>query len=223
MSLTNRKRQFLTLIFKQYRDTREPVHYIEIADKLGVSKWTAYDIMKSLAEKGFLEVEYTIGGARSRGRSQVVFKPTSKTEELFYGVKGKEWDEIKDNLLKRFKYIKNNRQPRNIDEMLREIKNTKIPLFFSAYILALMLAHLVWSSQNILSVIKGMLSSSSNPDVLLVFFVGSALSSVLENSKQHQRELITQHVSEFNEHIVNISPNEKKLLVDFLKEALYHV
>lgn len=57
MALTNRKKEFLALIFKQYSDTHEPVHYIEIANKLRVSKWTAYDIMKSLAEKGFLEVE----------------------------------------------------------------------------------------------------------------------------------------------------------------------
>ncbi len=61
----------------------QPVHYTTIAEKLGISKWSAYDMMKLLEKKGLAKTEYNVPElGRGGGRSSVVFSPTQKSEEM---------------------------------------------------------------------------------------------------------------------------------------------
>ncbi|MCK9222904.1 MAG: hypothetical protein PHV61_00270 [Limnochordia bacterium] len=58
MALTERRRQFLEAIHQLYDQTGTPVHYTDLACKLQVSKWTAYDMVKILAGKGLVQLQY---------------------------------------------------------------------------------------------------------------------------------------------------------------------
>ncbi len=51
-SLTERRKQFLQKLLDLYRRTNLPVHYESVAQALGVSKWTAYDMLKALEKLG---------------------------------------------------------------------------------------------------------------------------------------------------------------------------
>ena len=53
MELTQRKREFLEVIEQLYQKTGESVHYEDVAKELGVSKWTAYDMVQDLINAGF--------------------------------------------------------------------------------------------------------------------------------------------------------------------------
>lgn len=78
MSLTERQRQVLDHLRRLYRRVRRAVPYAELADSLGVSKWSAYDMMQTLEQKGMVRREYVLRGGRSRsGRSRVAFRPAS--------------------------------------------------------------------------------------------------------------------------------------------------
>jgi predicted transcriptional regulator len=43
MKITTRQKEFLQSLIDLYQDKGSPIHYSEVARKMGVSKWTAYD------------------------------------------------------------------------------------------------------------------------------------------------------------------------------------
>ena len=76
MKLTPRQRTFLEKLRDLYRERRGPVHYSAVAERLGVSKFSAYDMLRVLEKKGVAGSEYLLSTERSGpGRSQVVFFP----------------------------------------------------------------------------------------------------------------------------------------------------
>ncbi len=46
-----------------HQETGLPVHYVAVAERLEVSKWTAYDMLRQLEKSGYLEVEYAVAGS----------------------------------------------------------------------------------------------------------------------------------------------------------------
>ena len=84
MKVTARQKEILLRFYGLYAEARKkPIHYSVVAKKLGISKWTAYDMMKVLEEKGLVKAVYEIKEERKdRGRSSVLFSPTSKAVEF---------------------------------------------------------------------------------------------------------------------------------------------
>lgn len=73
--LTARQGEFLQAVQELSRDGGG-VHYTDVAERVGVSRWTAYDILTSLAQKGFVLVEREQRGIGSLvGRCRVLFRP----------------------------------------------------------------------------------------------------------------------------------------------------
>jgi len=60
MKTTTRQKEFLKVLIDLYQQKASPIHYSEVAQKMGVSKWTAYDMLQLLHKEGLLEVEYLI-------------------------------------------------------------------------------------------------------------------------------------------------------------------
>jgi len=81
--ITRRQLQFLEAVVREYRDTHLPVSYRDIAFRLRVSRWTAYDILQELYKKGFLSPKYRpVGGP---GRSEILYEPTQEAIEKVEG------------------------------------------------------------------------------------------------------------------------------------------
>jgi hypothetical protein len=105
IKLTFRQKAFLSKLLDIYRDVKEPMHYSIIAGRLGVSNSTAYDMFKLLEEKGMVTSQYaTPKVTAGPGRSNVLFSPTAKTEELFSSLAGgsqytHEWEDVKARIL----------------------------------------------------------------------------------------------------------------------------
>ena len=51
--LTARQRAFLDKLLELYRERKSPVHYSDVAERLGVNRFSAYDMLKVLEKKGF--------------------------------------------------------------------------------------------------------------------------------------------------------------------------
>lgn len=76
--LTPRQRAFLDKLIEICRENRAPVHYSDVAARLGVNPFTAYDMLKLLEKKGFVRSSYALSASHSGpGRSLVMFAPTS--------------------------------------------------------------------------------------------------------------------------------------------------
>lgn len=74
-ALTARQAEFLAAVYDLARHGGG-VHYSQVAARLGVSRWTAYDVLSCLAQKGFLRVEREQRPEPSlAGRCRVLFRP----------------------------------------------------------------------------------------------------------------------------------------------------
>ena len=70
MRITKRRKEFLVATVQLFHDKGSPVHYCDVAQELNVSKWTAYDVMKSMETQGLIKSVYSVSSKDSSpGRS----------------------------------------------------------------------------------------------------------------------------------------------------------
>lgn len=108
MKLTRRQEIFIHRFLDLYRELNGPIHYSLLAERVGVSPFTAYDMLRLLEEKGYVTSEYRTGSEKpSVGRSEVVFLPTElarrRIEELATGADLGDWDNAKSLILARIR------------------------------------------------------------------------------------------------------------------------
>ncbi|RIK54688.1 MAG: hypothetical protein DCC59_03160 [Chloroflexi bacterium] len=101
MKITKRQKAFIEKILDIYKETQVPIHYSAVAERLNLSKYTAYDMLRLLEEKGYVESVYETH-SEGPGRASVLFKPTSKAEETVRKLAGAEaasWEEAKERVI----------------------------------------------------------------------------------------------------------------------------
>lgn len=227
MRITKRRKEFLVATVQLFHDKGSPVHYCDVAQELNVSKWTAYDVMKSMETQGLIKSVYSVSSKDSSpGRSSILFYPLPIAYEIL-GIsqkeisKAEEWSKLKGNLLERIAAEKENNFYTLIDEIQKEIKAIEIPLLYGAYMIVLLLSLLVVFSQGNLDNIKTILLLSAKAEIKLLLFVGTALSYILKKDtdiEQYIKKDIS--IEEIQDRFDNVSSHEKKLLAEFLEEAI---
>lgn len=106
MELTRRQEEFLRTLLDLYHEQQEPLHYSALAERLGVSRFTAYDMLRLLEEKGFATSAYQLAEDKSGpGRSEVVYQPTERAHALMARLTGEveseDWEAVKEHILAR--------------------------------------------------------------------------------------------------------------------------
>lgn len=71
--LTSRQREFLNSLNDLYAAHEQSVSYEDVAREMKVSKWTAYDILHDLYQRGFLRLEHVV--TPGKGRSRILYTP----------------------------------------------------------------------------------------------------------------------------------------------------
>ncbi len=103
MKLTRRQEAFIRKLLDVYREAQEPVHYSRLAERLGVSRFTAYDMLRLLEEKGLVSSDYQLSAHKSGpGRSAVVFLPTQLAHKLIAelgGTSRESWEIVKQRVV----------------------------------------------------------------------------------------------------------------------------
>ena len=75
--LTSRQREFLDSLENLYVRRGQAVSYEDVAKDMKVSKWTAYDILHGLCQRGFLSLEHEV--TSGKGRSRILYAPAVKS------------------------------------------------------------------------------------------------------------------------------------------------
>ena len=79
MKLTRRQEEFINKLMDLYWEKKGPIHYSVLAERLGVSPFTAYDMLRLLEEKGQVTSEYQLDPEKSGpGRTVRVFLPSGQ-------------------------------------------------------------------------------------------------------------------------------------------------
>lgn len=74
MKLTRRQEEFITNLDQLNNEFDGPIHYSLLAERLGVSPFTAYDMLNVLEEKGMVNSEYQLAADKSGpGRAERLF------------------------------------------------------------------------------------------------------------------------------------------------------
>ncbi|NPV44100.1 MAG: hypothetical protein HPY70_09025 [Firmicutes bacterium] len=227
MSLTKRRKQFLTSVIQIFNETGEPVHYGDIARALNVSKWTAYDVLKVLEQQGLIKSEYSVMSKNSSpGRSNILFSPTQKAYEALEMFETEspyreEWNSIRNHLLKRFKEKKTPDVHKFIEELVGEIQEIELPLLYNAYVIMLFLTLLIALSQGSINAIRGILLISPKPEMKLLLFVGTAFGAIIKKELNLIPQVkLNAYIDMFQNQLNKVSLKEKILLGEFLDEAL---
>ena len=146
--LTFRQKAFLSKVLDVYREMQVPLHYSVIAERLGLSNSTAYDMLKLLEQKGMVTSEYNIPKDNSGpGRSNIRFIPTAETIELFSHLAGDireqdEWDDVKARILTNLSQGKADDYQDILNELLAKIPEPRSSLVRCAEVMTALLLNL---------------------------------------------------------------------------------
>ena len=134
--LTNRQKQFLEQFLALYHEMLKPLHYGFVADRLGIGKVTAYEMLRLLEDKGLVSAEYQSNpGQHGPGRPAIHFFPTEAANQLVTNVVGKsfnvdDWSKIKEKILSQLKEETASGYEDLIASLLERVPDQRNPLAF---------------------------------------------------------------------------------------------
>ncbi|MFN8376461.1 MAG: hypothetical protein U0694_26765 [Anaerolineae bacterium] len=147
MKLTGRQRAFLSAFIDLYNETMEPLHYSQIAEKLGVSAITAYDMLRILEKRGLVQSSYTQHAAK-RGRTSIVFSPTPMAQQIFTALTSEaaDWEQVRELIFSKLATNEADEYQGLVEELLDRLPAVNTPLLFmtemvAAVIISLQLSH----------------------------------------------------------------------------------
>ena len=242
MNITKRQKEFLKVLIDLYQQKGYSIHYSEVAQKLGVSKWTAYDMLQLLHREGLLEVEYLIPESDSYnwgklGRSTIAFSPTKKGYSISnlsqrnLPVKTSELNKLKKEIIQKFDEFKGKL---NIKDLLKEALQTKSPLIFCACLLLILILLIKKITEGIaeiklLSQIIPTNTTDTYVGLALVVFVGMCLGILTKyinkipnyaNGSNNTLDEYVDYIQTYNQYISQMDKKEQKSLLEFLKKTL---
>lgn len=102
MKLTRRQKEVVRCVLELYRETQAPFHYSVLADRMGVNRYTAYDMLRLLEKKGLVASAYQVGDGRP-GRSEILHLPTARAS-FVSNAPGRDapderWESLKQTIL----------------------------------------------------------------------------------------------------------------------------
>lgn len=225
IKLTPRQRAFLEKLRDLYRERRGPVHYSTVAERLGVSKFSAYDMLRVLEQKGVAGSEYLLSAERrGPGRSRVVFFPT-----VFSSWEGQadesdeDWLRFKQRLLNELREACDVNYREKLTAFLSRLPGLRAPLEYCAETIAALLLNLglikeAVSERNPLRSLGGLLTAGETGlGALAGLSLGSALMTGGESSLTDR---LLASVRRYQDHLARLSEENKRRLTDFLQEAL---
>jgi DNA-binding PadR family transcriptional regulator len=227
VKLTPRQQTFLDKLFELYRELKGPVHYSIVADKLGVNKFSAYDMLKVLEEKGVAASDYVLSGDQAGpGRSQVVFYPTNKAAQFLTQLReemrnSSDWSRVKERILHRLEVARQTNPADALREALSNLPDTKMPLNYCAEMISVLLLNVErLRSRNLLSALNGL---NAKGQVGLGALAGLSLAFSLTNEDTDDTSLtdkLLTHTQRFQNQLAEMSEDSVTKLSSFLNDAV---
>lgn len=217
MGLTKRRQQFFDTIIRLFEERGEPIHYEDIAEAMGVSKWTAYDVVRALEEHGFVDIEYRVKqDVPQVGRSRIGVIPKSVVpgavvqsnvgKEDFHSLVKKVMHDVKNLTLK---------------QLVRKVKSSKSNTLVCVYVACLLL-HLLKErlSARALSLVSALGYAADGESGLVIavgIVIGIILSCGVDKDYSHQ---LKDWTKQFQECIVRISDEERAHIQRFWNDTI---
>jgi energy-coupling factor transport system substrate-specific component len=234
MNITERQKEFLQSLIGLYQEKDTPIHYSEVAQKMGVSKWTAYDMLQLLHKESFLEIEYLIPES---GRSIITFFPTKKgyiisnLPQRKFSTKVAELNKLKNEIIQKFGGMKGKL---NLKDLFKEALQTKSPFIFCACVLLVLILLIKKITEGIaeiklLSQVIPHGATDAYIELALIVFVGMCFGVLTKyinslpkyvTGPGHNLDEYIGYIQTYNQYVSQMDKDEQKSLLDFLKQTL---
>ncbi len=228
MRLTGRQRDFLKKFLDLYREAEHPLHYTELADKVGVSKVTAYDMLRLLEERGLVTSEYVLPEGGGPGRSSIVFAPTEKAATVMAQLAGEgwdttEWDEVKARILAALRENKDTGYEDLLEEILLRIPERKSPMLYAAEMITAVLLnlHQLREEAKASGLLENLRALGWPGELGLSALAGLTLGlTLVEKANRRITTLLLSYAQKYQDHLARLSAENKKKLSDFAQEVM---
>jgi DNA-binding MarR family transcriptional regulator len=227
VKLTGRQREFLSRFLDLYRGTKQPIHYTQLAEKVGVSKLTAYDMLRLLEERGLVASEYILPREGGPGRSSIVFYPTTKAVEAMARVSPEDWDRTeweraKERILQALDERRGAYQ-NLLDEIVLRIPKRKSPMLYITEMITAIFLQLHQLRDDLK--VNGIFPDPhlvGLPDELgLNALPGLTLGlTLVEKANRRVTTLLLSYTQKYQDHLARLSAENKKRLSDFAQEVM---
>ncbi|MGC8722011.1 MAG: hypothetical protein ACP5SB_05455 [Caldisericaceae bacterium] len=212
--ITRRQMDFLETVVALHNETNSPVSYKAVAATLGLSKWTAYDVLQTLFKKGFLSAKYSHSGGP--GRSTILYEPNQDAIESLKNAKLSTPSSTIDKwFLQTQEKVSKLPVHSAIRFVLKRMKDEQNPLNIVLYtlILAIILAKVFESEINAMVNMNAIINLNAYAPAVLMFFVESVFGILQENRNSGKIKLedadftrISDILNKFRESVSELSP-----------------
>ena len=230
MKLTPRQQTFLDKLYDLYRELGHPVHYSLVAERLGVNRFSAYDMLKLLEEKGVAASSYALKEDHAGpGRSVVLFYPTYRAARFLTQLRdevfgGEEWNQAKEAVLGRLRQAGEWNHGIQVRDLLNQLSGVKSPQAYCTEMIGVLLLNLAQVSQTANQILPLRLltpltaAGSIGLGTLAGLSLGSLATLPTEDPKFADKMMA--HVREFQSHLNELSEESISSLSSFLQDAL---
>jgi DNA-binding Lrp family transcriptional regulator len=229
-SLTKRQREFLSKLLDLYDQEDAPVHYSQVAKRLGVGKVTAYEMLRLLEERGLTQAEYQRPeGKRGPGRASVVFRPTPRAVKAMIGLadgrwRGGEWEDAKAHILEQIQVSSASEYEILLDEILAHLPDQRSPVIYLTEMVAAVALGL-HSIKDIAEVsgIRRTLKKIGLPGELdLSALTGLSLSlSLVDRINKHVAHVLQTQAKKYQAFLSELNTENRRRLAEFTREVIH--
>jgi hypothetical protein len=229
--LTPRQNAFLDKLFELYQEHRAPVHYTDVAARLGVNRFSAYDMLKVLERKGFATSSYALAAGHSGpGRSIVVFAPTREAAafsppRVEADRLDEEWRNVRAWVLKKLRETRGSSHREVLIDLVTRLPEAKAPLTFCTEMIGALLLNMERAKARggELSPFRALAafraSDHGGLEMLAGLSVGATLSADDELSSSITQRLLDQ-AQQYQASLSRLSDEARSALAQFVEEAL---
>ncbi len=223
MALTPRQKQFYEALLALCCASGQSTHYSAVAGALGVSPFSAYDMLKVLEEKGIVASEYVLEGHTSGpGRSAIRFYPCkpSTDRRAAGGAEEAEWTGFRQRLLECLAEVRDGNVLEVLNEVLGRLAEQTSPLGYCTGVVAAFLVNLRAAGRHVLpgAQLRALVSGG---EVGLATLAGLSIGSSLERLRGVSGlEALVQSARRFQVQLAALNGEGRQRLGEFLREAL---
>jgi len=228
--LTHRQQQFLGQFLDIYQEIEHSVHYVAVAERLGISKVTAYEMLRLLEEKGLVRAEYQSNpDQHGPGRPTVFFYPTQEANRLFNVLTGntadfQDWQIVKEHILQQLREGKAGGYEDMLSNLLLRIPERRSPLIFVTELITAVILWLatIQKAPEIRALIERLHRIGLPQEIGLSVLSGiGMLLSVLGRENRRSSTILLAQISRYEDALLQLSEESRRQLGEFTREIVH--
>jgi len=227
MKLTGRQQAFLSDFIDLYQEKEDPLHYTAVAERLGIGRITAYDMLRLLEEKGLVTSEYVMPSS-GPGRSTIVFGPTEQGEALMRRLAGEKWDQeewetVKVRIVQALQAGPGEDYEPLLEDILTRLPERKTPLIYTAEMVTAIILSLHQLKEQVpTSQLWARLRDLGLPEEVGLNALGGVAMglSLVEQTKRRLTLKLLSYTRQYQDYLAALSAESRRRLSEFTAEVM---